>query len=214
MRYFPINLNIQGKKCLVVGGGRIAERRVLSLLECGADVTIVSPRVTPMLEKLLDKKRVKYKAKTYKPGDIKGAYIVIASTNDQDLNRQIGGQAKRVGALVNIVSNSSLSDFTVPGQLRRGNLLVTISTSGTSPALSKILKAKLESILGKEYEIFTNLLEAIRRKFLCFPTRKRQHIYSQVAMSKIPELLREKKYKHAERELRKITGLGFNDLLS
>jgi precorrin-2 dehydrogenase/sirohydrochlorin ferrochelatase len=213
MKYFPINLDLKGKKCLVVGGGRVAERRVLSLLECEADVTIISPRITPSLEKLSDMRKINHKERAYKPGDIRGAYIVIASTDNQNLNRQIGDHAKKVGALVNIVSEPGLSDFTVPGILRRGDLLVTISTSGASPTLSKRLKAELENILGKEYEIFTSILRGVRTKFLSLPVRKRRLIYSQVAMSEIPKLLREKRYKKAERELMKITGLTFNDIL-
>ncbi len=213
MKYFPINLDLKGKKCLVIGGGRVSERRALSLLECEAQVTIISPRITPRLKSLLVKGKINYKRRAYKPEDVRGAYLVIASTDNHKLNRQIGNQAKKVGALANIVSDPSLSDFTVPGILRRGDLLVTISTSGASPALSKRLKIELENILGKEYEIFTDILRGIRIELLSLPVQKRRHIYSQVAMSGIPKLLREKKYKRAERELMKITGLSFNDIV-
>ncbi len=213
MKYFPINLDLKGKKCLVIGGGRVSERRALSLLECEAQVTIISPRITPRLKSLLAKGKINYKGRAYKPEDVRGAYLVIASTDNHKLNRQIGNQAKKVGALANIVSDPGLSDFTVPGILRRGDLLVTISTSGASPALSKRLKIELENILGKEYEIFTDILRGIRIKLLSLPVQKRRHIYSQVAMSGIPKLLREKKYKRAERELMKITGLSFNDIV-
>src|SRR3990172_5423279 len=158
MKYYPINLDLKGKKCLVVGGGRVAERRVISLLECEADVIVISPRVTPKLERLSVNKKITYKARSYKSSDLRGAYLIIASTDIQKLNRHIGERARKLGALVNIVSEPKLSDFIVPSVLRRGNLLLAISTSGTSPALSKRLRSNLETILGKEYEIFTNIM--------------------------------------------------------
>jgi len=211
MKYYPINLDLKGKKCLVVGGGRVAERRVISLLECEADVIVISPRVTPKLERLSVNK-ITYKSRSYKPSDLRGAYLIIASTDNQKLNRRIGERARKLGALVNIVSEPKLSDFTVPSVLRRGNLLLAISTSGTSPALSKRLRSNLETILGKEYEIFTNIMGAIRTKCRSLPVKKRRRIYSQVAMSEIPELLREKRYKKAEKVLMNIAGFSFNEL--
>ena len=212
MKYYPINLDLKGKKCLVVGGGRVAERRVISLLECEADVIVISPRVTPKLERLSVNKKITYKARSYKSSDLRGAYLIIASTDIQKLNRHIGERARKLGALVNIVSEPKLSDFIVPSVLRRGNLLLAISTSGTSPALSKRLRSNLETILGKEYEIFTNIIGAIRTKCRSLPVKKRRRIYSQVAMSEIPELLREKRYKKAEKVLMNIAGFSFNEL--
>jgi precorrin-2 dehydrogenase/sirohydrochlorin ferrochelatase len=212
MKYYPINLNLKGKKCVIVGGGKVAERKVLGLLECGADITVISPWLTPCLQELWDKKKISYVPRAYNPRYLKGAHLVVASTDNARVNRQVGERAKRLGILVNIVSAPRLSDFTVPSIIRRGDFMVTISTGGKSPALSRRLRLELENTLGKEYEIFTEILGAIRRKLRAISPEKRGLMYTGVAMSNIPKLLREKKYKRAEKELKRITGLGFDEI--
>jgi len=212
MRYYPVNLNLEGKRCIVLGGGEVAERRVLGLLECGAGVTVISPRLTSKLRELSDKGNIHHIERPYRSGDLKGAHLVFASTNNRKVNRQIGEEAKAFGILVNIVSAPNLSDFIVPGVLRQGDFMVTISTSGKSPALSRRLRIELESILGEEYEVFTEILGAIRERFRTFSPEERKRIYVEVAMSNIPKLLREKRLNEAERELKRITGLGFDEI--
>jgi precorrin-2 dehydrogenase/sirohydrochlorin ferrochelatase len=220
MKYYPLNLSLRGKKCVVVGGGKVAERRILGLLECGANVAVISPTLTPKLKALLEKREITYLPRGYKPGDLvypgddrrEKAYLVIASTDNHKVNRRVGEEAKSLGILVNVVSEPKLSDFTVPSVLRRGKLTVTISTSGDSPALSRRLRLELEKILGEEYEVFTELLGVVRKKLRTLSAGKRRRMYTQVATSSIPELLRDKKYEKAEEELKKITGLGFDEI--
>src|SRR3972149_2007567 len=105
MKYYPINLDLKGKKCLVVGGGRVAERRVISLLECEADVIVISPRVTPKLERLSVNKKITYKSRSYKPSDLRGAYLIIASTDNQKLNRHIGERERRYKKAEKVLMN-------------------------------------------------------------------------------------------------------------
>ncbi|HEX3037056.1 MAG TPA: bifunctional precorrin-2 dehydrogenase/sirohydrochlorin ferrochelatase [Thermodesulfobacteriota bacterium] len=228
MNYYPLNLNLRGKKCIVVGGGKVAERKIIGLLDCKADVTVISPKLTPKLEELVNKNKISYVSRNYRQGDLacseslspaqdklslsNRAYLVIASTDNRKVNRQVGEEAGRLGILVNVVSAPKHSDFTVPGVLRRGSLMVTVSTSGKSPAFSRRLRLELEKTLGEEYEIFTELLGAVRKKFRSLPPEKRRRIHTEVATSEIPELLRSKKYNEAEEEFKKITGHSFDEI--
>ncbi|HEX9830896.1 MAG TPA: NAD(P)-dependent oxidoreductase, partial [Thermodesulfobacteriota bacterium] len=140
------------------------------------------------------------------------AYLVVASTNSHKVNRRVGEEARRLGILVNVVSAPSLSDFSVPAVLRRGEFMLTVSTSGKSPALSRRLRMELEDAFGDEYDAFTEILGRIRKRFRDISPENRKRIYTQVAMSSIPLLLREKRLKEAERELKRITGLDFNEI--
>jgi precorrin-2 dehydrogenase/sirohydrochlorin ferrochelatase len=228
MDHYPLNLNLRGKKCIVVGGGKVAERKITGLLECKADVTVISPKLNPKLEELLNKKKINYISRAYRKGDLtraeslstaqnkpnrsKRAYLVIASTDNSKVNRQVWEEARKLGILVNVVSAPKLSDFTVPAVLRRRSLMVTISTGGRSPALSRRLRRELEKTIGEEYAIFAELLGAARKKFGSLPPVDRRHIYTEVATSEIPELLRNKRYNKAEKEFKKITGCSFSEI--
>ncbi|MGH7807147.1 MAG: precorrin-2 dehydrogenase/sirohydrochlorin ferrochelatase family protein [Thermodesulfobacteriota bacterium] len=212
MKQYPVNLDVERRKCVVVGGGKVAEKKVLGLLECGADVSVISPQLVANLKELSDKRVIKYLKRAYKPGDLKGAYLVVASTNSHKVNRRVGEEARRLGILVNVVSAPSLSDFSVPAVLRRGEFMLTVSTSGKSPALSRRLRMELEDAFGDEYDAFTEILGRIRKRFRDISPENRKRIYTQVAMSSIPLLLREKRLKEAERELKRITGLDFNEI--
>lgn len=212
MKQYPVNLNLEGKKCVVVGGGRVAERKVLELLECGAEVTLISPQLVPKLRELSNKRVIQYIKRAYKPGDLKGAYLAIASTNSQGVNRHVGEEARMLGILANIVSSVGLSDFTVPGVLRRGEFMLTVSTSGRSPALSRRLRTELENTFGEEYEVFTAILGDLRKQLRNLSAVERKRLYLEVAMSNIPKLLRVGRLNDAEKELKRITGLGFNEI--
>ena len=212
MKQYPVNLDVERRKCVVVGGGKVAEKKVLGLLECGAEVNVISPHLVANLKELSDKRVIKYLKRAYKPGDLKGAYLVVASTNSHKVNRRVGEEARRLGILVNVVSAPSLSDFSVPAVLRRGEFMLTVSTSGKSPALSRRLRMELEEAFGDEYEAFTEILGRIRKRFRDISPENRKRMYTEVAMSSIPLLLREKRLKEAERELKRITGLDFNEI--
>lgn len=212
MKQYPVNLDVERRKCVVVGGGKVAEKKVLGLLECGADVSVISPHLVANLKELSDKRVIKYLKRAYKPGDLKGAYLVVASTNSHKVNRRVGEEARRLGILVNVVSALSLSDFSVPAVLRRGEFMLTVSTSGKSPALSRRLRMELENAFGEEYEAFTEILGRIRKRFRDISPENRKRMYTEVAMSSIPLLLREKRLKEAEKELKRITGLDFNEI--
>lgn len=228
MKYYPLNLNLCGKKCIVVGGGKVAERKVIGLLGCKADVTVISPKLTPKLEELSNKKKINCVSRTYRKGDLtcsgslsptqdwlgpsNRVHLVITSTDNSKVNRQVWEEARKLGILVNVASAPKLSDFTVPAVLRHRSLMVTISTGGKSPALSRRLRFELEKAIGEEYGIFAELLGAVRKKFRSLPPANRRRVYTEVAMSEIPGLLRNKRYDKAEKEFKKITGRSFDEI--
>jgi siroheme synthase-like protein len=160
--YYPIFLNLKGKKCVVVGGGRVALRKVTTLLDCGADITVISPKPNAELSKLFKKKAIQLVRRNYEPGDLRGAALCIAATHVKKINRKVAEASKKNGALVNVVDDAALSDFIIPSSFRRGDLSVAISTSGMSPALAKKVRAKLEKNIGMEYACLVSLIAEIR----------------------------------------------------
>jgi precorrin-2 dehydrogenase / sirohydrochlorin ferrochelatase len=162
-KYYPIFLNIQNKKCVVVGGGNVAWRKVCSLKEVGARVIVISPEFCPELEKEEGIERIKQK---YNKEFLKDALVVIASTDDEEVNKNIYYDAIEKGQLVNVVDRPEFCSFIVPSSIVRGDLSVCISTGGASPALARNIREHLEKQFGNEYSEFTKILAETRRKIL------------------------------------------------
>jgi precorrin-2 dehydrogenase/sirohydrochlorin ferrochelatase len=160
--HFPVFLNIQRKKCVVVGGGQIAFRKVKMLLDCGASVTVISPVLHPDLSELSDKKSIRVIRRSYKLGDLKGAMIVVAATDVNKINRKVADEARSVRALINVVDDPKSSDFIIPSFFRRGDLTVSVSTAGRSPALARKIRTRLEENLGDEYRSLVTLINDAR----------------------------------------------------
>ena len=162
-KYYPVFLNIQGKKCVVVGGGNVAWRKVCSLKEAGAKVTVVSPKFCHELEKETGIERIQQK---YDEVFLKEALVVIASTDDEEVNKKIYYDAIKRGQLANVVDKPEFCSFIVPASVVRGDLCISISTGGASPALARNIRELLEKQFGDEYDEFTKLLSEMRRKVL------------------------------------------------
>ncbi len=160
--YCPIMLNIKGKRCVVVGGGKVALRKVKMLLECGAKVTVISPALHQDLVRLAQDKAIRLIKRDYKPGDLDVAFVVIAATDAEKINRSVAHEAKKRGIFVNVADGPKESDFIIPSFLRRGDLTIAISTGGTSPALAKKIRTKLEQDFGKEYGLLVPLIGKVR----------------------------------------------------
>jgi len=160
--YYPIFLNVLGKRCLVVGGGEVALRKVKALLECGANVEVISPDLCPKLSELAKAKTIKVHDKEYEPGDIKNSFLTIAATDNDGTNQKVADEARRQGTLVNVVDSPEQSNFIVPAYLRRGDLTIAVSTAGGSPALARKIKSRLEQDFGEEYTALTNLVKEVR----------------------------------------------------
>ena len=162
MKYYPVFWDIADKKCVVVGGGEVATRKVKRLLDCGAKVSVVSPQLNAELAALSDADRISHVACEYSREFISGAALVIGATDDEKTNLAISLDAREKGIAVNIVDDPQKCDFILPSIVERGDLVIAISTGGNSPALARHLRKELESRYGEEYEIFIRILGDLR----------------------------------------------------
>ena len=162
LAYYPIFLNIYKRRCVVVGGGEVALRKVRALLEQGATVQVITPALCSELSCLAESKAINVLQRSYEPGDLKGAYIAIAATTETETNKRVAMEAKRRGILVNVVDDLERSDFIVPSCLRRGELTIAVSTAGKSPALARKIRTRLEKDLVEEYASLVALIGEVR----------------------------------------------------
>ncbi|MEE9366117.1 MAG: bifunctional precorrin-2 dehydrogenase/sirohydrochlorin ferrochelatase [Dehalococcoidales bacterium] len=160
--YYPVFLNIGGRKCVVVGGGQVALRKVKALLEHGADVKIISPDLCPELVQLAGSGEIHSLNREYHTGDLAGAFVAIAATDNIDINRQVVAEARSKAVLINVVDDAENSDFIVPSYLRRGQVTIAVSTAGKSPALARKIRSRLEKELGDEYALLALLINEVR----------------------------------------------------
>src|SRR5215471_14010361 len=175
--YYPIVLNITDRRVVVIGGGSVAEGKVRNLIESGADVTVISPVVTPALRSLANSTQITLIERPYKPSDIRGAFFVVAATDDMRAQERIWRDTRKMHVLVNTVDECGRCDFIMPSVLRREPLIVAISTSGKSPAFAAWLQKKLSEWLTPEFGRVVKTLGCVRgdikRRFASVPERKR-----------------------------------------
>lgn len=162
---YPISLNLKNKLCIVIGGGKIATRKIQKLLECGATVKVVSPHIEIELEHLLkESASLTWVPTNYTGIDVlKGAALIFAATNNPSINEQVRLDANTLGIFINTASNAPSGDFITPATFSQGDLQITISTSGKVPGLSKHLQATLEAKFTPEYGILITILEQVRQ---------------------------------------------------
>jgi len=160
--YYPVFVNIQDRKCLVVGGGNVALRKVQSLLEHGANVEVVSPTLCPELSQMAGEGAIQALQRGYRAEDLQDALLAVAATDDAEINESVAAQARQRGVLVNVVDDPQHSDFIVPSYFSRGDVIVAVSTSGTSPALARKIRTRLEKDFGTEYAQLALLAKEVR----------------------------------------------------
>ncbi|GGG20510.1 precorrin-2 dehydrogenase/sirohydrochlorin ferrochelatase family protein [Paenibacillus abyssi] len=161
-RYYPIMLNVEECKCVVVGGGSVAARKVEGLLESGAEVVVVSPAISAGLRDLANVGAIRVIEREYLEQDIDGAQLVFAATDQRTTNAKIAKDARSRMIPVNVADAADTGSFIIPSIVRRGGLLLAVSTSGASPALSIRIKKELEQRYGQEYESYTKWLGNLR----------------------------------------------------
>ncbi len=162
---YPVNLTLTGRRCLVVGGGRVAERKISALLESGAAVTVISPELTTTLAFWASQGRVNHRPKFFENGDAAGYLLVLCATDSPAINEQAAMEAKQSGALVNVADTPALCDFTLPARLHRGRLSIAVSTGGQSPALARELRNELAGKYGPEYGDYLEIAGRVRREW-------------------------------------------------
>ncbi len=204
MELYPINLKLTGRRCAVVGGGAVAERKVATLITAGAEVTVFSPVLTPGLNGLQEAGRLTWVPRAYMAGDLHNFFLVFCATDRQEINRQAAEEAGAAGSLVNIADAPELSDFYVPAQVAHGDLLLTISTGGGSPALARRLKDDMAARYGPEYGHYLALIAKLRPeiKARLATANAREKFWRETIDHEALDLLRQGKFSEAEERIR------------
>ena len=189
---YPIVLTgLHKMRCVVVGGGSVAERKVEGLLECAALVTLISPELTDQLQAWHAEGRFEHINRAFRGGDLAGAALAIAATSDRAANAEVGREAHQVGILANVVDDPGAGNFNTVGAVRQGALLLAVSTGGASPAVAALVRHKLETMFGPEYGELLALLAELRQGAMReVPAHKRPHIWHRLASDEVLDWLR------------------------
>jgi uroporphyrin-III C-methyltransferase/precorrin-2 dehydrogenase/sirohydrochlorin ferrochelatase len=211
--YYPVLLDLRDRRAVVVGGGTIAEGKVAPLVDAGAAVTVIAPDLTPGLAVRAREGRFTHVARAYAPGDLAGAHLAIAATDDPEVNHAVHAEAEAGGVLINVVDDPPYCGFILPSILRQGDLVVAVSTSGNAPALAVRIRERLERELGEEYGRFLELAGSIRaplaERFPDFQIRKR--LWYRLVDSDVLALLRAGDEARARGRIAEIMGVRASD---
>ncbi len=169
---YPVNLDLQGRRCVVVGGGKIAEDKIKGLLEAGAKVRVIAPELTVGLEELSANNQVEVNRKWYSTGDLDGAFLAIAATDDTATNALVFAEAEELKVLLCSVDDIDHCHFAAPATVRRGDFLMTLSTAGKAPALAKRLRRELGASFGPEWGALVDVLSEARSEALALGARE------------------------------------------
>lgn len=192
-RRYTISLDLFQKDCLVVGGGQVAERKVRSLLECGARVKVISPEITPGMGKLAAEGLILYREGFYQDSDLNGVFLVIGATDREEVNRRIADDCAARNLVVNIVDDPGKGNFFVPAVVRRGALTIAVSTEGKSPMLARKIREELERAYGPQFSEFLELLGQLRERVINNETneQKKRNLLEELVSEEILDLLKE-----------------------
>jgi precorrin-2 dehydrogenase/sirohydrochlorin ferrochelatase len=207
-RFYPILADLQGKAALVVGGGKVAQRKIESLLGCGVSVRVVAKKLTAKLEELRVARRIELWGGEFSDASLDGAFLVFAATDDSLLNRKVSQAAQRRGLLVNAVDQPADCNFIVPSVLSRGDLLIAVSTSGKSPALARKLRVELEQRFGEEYASFLNLMGNLRSEVLGLGLSQEENksVFEKLVNSDLLQAVGERRWDRAAQIVEKVLG--------
>lgn len=210
--YYPILLNLDGRTALVVGGGEVALRKVQTLLKNRASIRVVSQQLTGKLKNLVETGKVTHIGRNFKQEDLDETFLVIVATDDKELNHSISQMALERGLLVNTVDQPEDCNFIVPSVLHRGDLQISISTSGKSPALARKLREQLSGQFGDEYALFLILMGRLRKKILSFglPQEENSQVFNKIVNSGILNALARKDRQEVELTLKRILPEGID----
>ena len=198
--YYPLFADLRGRCCLIVGGGVVAQRKVTTLLRCGARVTVISPTVTKRLAGYAQARKIRYVARRFRPTDLRWAWLIYAATNDQAINLLVSQTAKAKRVFANVVDHTSLCSFIAPAILTRGSLTIAVSTGGASPSLAKKLRDDLKRSVTADYLPMIRLLSALRglakRTLPRYQDRKRY--FDEVVRGEVCALVQAGRYRVAK----------------
>jgi precorrin-2 dehydrogenase/sirohydrochlorin ferrochelatase len=181
VQYYPAYLDLRGRPCVVIGGGEVAARKVASLLEAGAQVTVVSPTLAGALRKLVDSRGIVHHPRPYRRGDLAGAWLACAATGDETVHAAIAAEAAAARVFLNVADRPRFCGFIVPAVVTRRPLSVAVSTGGASPALAKRLAREIEATLGAEWGVAARVLGALRERLGGDDAAARGRIFADLA---------------------------------
>lgn len=197
---YPITLLAADRRCVVVGGGTVATRKVKSLVAAGAAVTVISPQIAEELQQLAATGVIDAQVREASPADIRDTFLVVVAADDVNTNQRIGRAALEAGQLVNVVDHPELCNFFVPATVPRGPVSIAVSTDGTSPLLARRIRQQLERFIGPEYGQLAELLGRLRKelKRRCEDQAIRASVWKAILDSPVLALLRAGKRTEAE----------------
>jgi len=198
MLLFPAFLKLAGRRCLVVGAGRVAEEKIEGLLRAQADVCVVAPSATQRIHRWARAGKIRWEVRRFRSSDLVGAFLIVAATSSPALHAQVYEQAKRRGVLCNVVDDPEHCDFYYGAVVRRGSLQIAISTGGLSPALAQRIRKQLEQEFGSEYEDWLEEIGDARRRLLAkplSPTRQKSLLHGLASETSLDQFRRHRKRK-------------------
>lgn len=213
MAYYPILMDLEGRRTLVVGGGAVAERKVLTLLDFGAQVDVVSREISPSLEALFEEGRIRWLGRDFKDKHLDGAVLVIAATDQAEANRRVSAACHARGIPVNVVDQPEDCSFIVPAVVRRGDLILAVSTSGRSPALARAVRGELEERFGPEYADFLAIMGSVREYVLSLGLdhKVNRALFQDMVNSNLLEAVRRRDWSSAAGILTEILGTAWSE---
>ena len=192
MNYYPVFLDLRGRPCLVVGGGKVATRKVEGLLQAGAEVTVISLEVTAAIQEWQSRGELRYLPRCYRRGDLRGFFIAYAATGIAEVDQQMAAEAGVERVLLNVVDLPMLCDFITPAIVQRGDLIIAISTGGKGPGFAKLVRQQLENFVGPEYAEALEVV-GVKRSALkqsCSNAEERQRVLNEFMESAALDLVR------------------------
>jgi precorrin-2 dehydrogenase/sirohydrochlorin ferrochelatase len=201
--YYPIYLDLRDRRCLIIGGGRVAERKCISLMKTGADVTIISPDITKRLEDLKRRGIIRHIPRPYRKGDLRGAFLVIAATDSEDVNKRVFSEAIERNLLLNVVDNPGFCNFIVPSVFEQGVLKIAISTGGASPGIAKRIRKELGSIYNRDFSRYLDLVKEVRFRIReeVKDRKRREEILNKLSSEELFIILRKKGFRTVREEI-------------
>ena len=207
-KFYPIFLNLRAKKVVIVGGGKVAERKALGLLDSGAVIHLVSPDATASIKGHHENGSITWIKKKFSPGFLDGAWLVIAATSDTDIQKKIFKEAEKRNIFCNTVDVPVLCTFIVPSTVRRGDLCLAISSSGKSPALCKYLRKELEKTFPSSYESYVFLLGELRKAVISnYPEGEREKMCNALVNPQAHEWLKQRDWASLSEWAKKVCGI-------
>ena len=164
MSYYPIFLDMAGRRCAVIGGGVVTERKVTGLLAAGAAITVISPKHTEQLSSMAQKGEIKLVCRAYRPGDLDGYELAFVATGNEEVAAAVFREGRERGVWVNAADDPAYCDFILPAVVRRGDLTVAVATGGASPALSRLVREELESYFSEDYAVLAEVAADARKE--------------------------------------------------